>query len=136
MASYSAGLLKGARPRSVKGGRGEDPRKFMGKSGGRSKSDEDIEHLRDSLGAGVSGSSAGRMYSEEDIDNILNEEAQRAMDEETNIVDPDILKALADEFNKKKKKKKKTKASKKAGGGQVYRGREYARGGRVAKYKG
>ena len=36
---------------------------------------------------------------------------------------------------KKKKKKKKTKASKKAGGGTVYRGRSYAYGGRVAKYK-
>ena len=60
------------------------------------------------------------------------------MNDETNIVDPAILKMIMEESDKKKKKKKKpkTKASKKAGGGEVYRGRSYAYGGRVAKYKG
>ena len=104
-------------------GRGaRDPRLFNNGSGGRIMSDEDIENV----------------IGETPPERSMRDEAQRAMDDETSIVDPAFLKMIMEESDKKKKKKKKpkTKASKKAGGGEVYRGRSYAYGGRVAKYKG
>ena len=107
-------------------GRGEDPRKFMDKSGERTMSDED-ERILEILAS----ASGGRPISMEDIENYKKmDDVERSMSLESNRT-PKTGKMSGGAVKKKKKV-----SSGYMGGGKVYRGRPYANGGRVAKYKG
>ena len=128
--------LKGSR------GRGQDPRKFMNKtskSGGQTMSKEDKRILKI-----LASASGGRPVSMEDIENYKKmDDVERAMSLESNRTERLPENKMSGGPVKKKKKASSgymgggyVKPKMMGKGGMAYRGRTYAYGGRVSKYKG